>query len=52
MSFKIVYRIEVQAGINVQVGEFLKNDKRAKRNEHTSDTNCKKSSNVQYVMIK
>ena len=52
MSFKIVYRIEVQAGINVQVGEFLKNNKRAERNEHATETICKKSSNVQYLMIK
>ena len=42
-----MYRIEVQAQINVQVGEFLEINKRAVRNKRAGETSCKKSSNVQ-----
>ena len=42
----IVYRIEVQAQIKVQVGEFLKIDKPAVQNQRVGETSCKKSSNV------
>ena len=42
-----MYQIEVQAHINVQVGEFLKINKRAVRNKHAGETSCKKMSNVQ-----
>jgi hypothetical protein len=37
-----VYRIEVQAQINVQVGECLKINKRAVRNKCAGETSCKK----------
>ena len=43
----LVYRIEVQAQINVQVEEFLKIIKCAVRNKHAGKTSCKKSRNVQ-----
>ena len=43
----LVYRIEVQAQINMQVGEFLKIYKSAVRNKCAAETSCKKSSNVQ-----
>ena len=43
----LVYQIEVQAQINVQVGEFLKINKRAVRNKSAGETSCKKLSNVQ-----
>ena len=42
-----MYRIEVQAQINVQVGEFLKINKSAVQNKLAGETSCKKSSNVQ-----
>jgi hypothetical protein len=38
-----VYQIEVQAQINVQVGEFLKINKRAVQNKHAGETSCKKN---------
>ena len=40
----LVYPIEVQAQIKVQVGEFLKINKRA------GETSCKKKSNVQDLL--
>ena len=43
----LVYRIEVQAQINVQVGEFLRINKRAVRNKRAGETSCKKLLNVQ-----
>ena len=43
----LVYQIEVQAQINMQVGEFLKSNKRAVQNKRAGETSCKKSSNVQ-----
>ena len=43
----LVYRIEVQAQINMQVGEFLKGNKRAMRNKPAGETSCKKLLNVQ-----
>ena len=42
-----MYRIEVQAQINMQVGEFLKGNKRAMRNKPAGETSCKKLLNVQ-----
>ena len=43
----LVYRIEVQAQINVQVGELLEINKHAVQNKHAWETSYKKSSNVQ-----
>ena len=43
----LVYRIEVQAQIKVQGGEFLKINKRAVQNKCAGETSCKKLSNVQ-----
>ena len=43
----LVYKIEVQTQINVQVGEFLKIDKHAVLNKRAGETSCKKLSNVQ-----
>ena len=43
----LVYQIEVQAQINVQVGEFLKINKHAVQNKRAGEIFCKKSSNVQ-----
>ena len=43
----LLYRIEVQTQINVQVGEFLKINKCAVRNKRAGETSCKKSSKVQ-----
>ena len=42
-----MYRIEVQAQINMQVGEFLKINKPTVRNKRAGETSCKKLSNVQ-----
>ena len=41
-----MYLVEVQAKIDVQVGEFLKINDRAV-DKHASETSCKKSLNVQ-----
>ena len=41
-SSTLVYRIEEQAQINVQVGEFLRINKRAVRNKLAGETSCKK----------
>ena len=38
----LVYQIEVQAQINMQVGEFLRIDKRAVQNKRGGETSCKK----------
>ena len=47
----LVYRIEVQAQINVQVGEFLKINKCAVQNKRAGETSCKKLSNVQDLIM-
>ena len=44
VTYTLVYRIEVQAQIKVQVGEFLKIDKRS------GLTSCKKSINLQELI--
>ena len=46
----LVYRIEVQAQINIQVGEFLKINKRAVQNKCPGETSCIQLSNVQDLM--
>ena len=43
----LVYRIEVQTQIKVQVGEFSKINKCAIQNKRAGKTSCKKSLNVQ-----
>ena len=43
----LVYQIEVQAKINVQVGEFLEINKRLVRNKRAGETSYKKLSTVQ-----
>ena len=43
----LVYRIDVQEEINVQVGKFLKNIKRAGQNRRTGGKIFSKSINVQ-----
>ena len=43
----LVYRIDVQYEINVQVGKFLKNIKRAGQNRRTGGKLSGKSINVQ-----
>ena len=43
----LVYRIDVQYGINVQVGKFLKNIKRAGQNRRSGGKLFGKSINVQ-----
>ena len=43
----LVYRIDVQAEINVQVGKFLKNIKRAGQNRRAGGKLSGKSINVQ-----
>ena len=45
--YTLVYRIEVQAQINVQVGEFLEINRRVVRNKRAGETSYKKMSNVQ-----
>ena len=46
----LVYWIEVQAQINVQVGEFLKINKHTVQNKRAGETPCKKISNVQVLI--
>ena len=46
-TYTLVYRIDVQYGINVQVGKFLKNIKRAGQNRRTGGKLSGKSINVQ-----
>ena len=41
VTYTLVYRIEVQAQIKVQVGEFLKIDKRSVQNKRAGQTSCK-----------
>ena len=41
-KYTLVYQIEVQAQINVQVGEFLKINKRAVQNKRAGETSCKR----------
>ena len=43
----LVYRIEVQAQINLQVGKFLKINKHAVRNKRAGEKSGKQSSNLQ-----
>ena len=47
----LVYRIEVQTQIKVQVGEFSKINKCAVRNKYAGKTSCKKSLNVQDLLL-
>ena len=46
----LVYQIEVQAHINLLVGEFLRINKCAVRKKHPGETSCKKMSNVQELI--
>jgi predicted acetyltransferase len=43
----LVYRKEVQAQINVQVGDFFRINKHAVRNKGAGEISCKQMSNVQ-----